>query len=484
MTKIVFSLFTLSICVQMLSAQLALNLNLTIPDSLSKKHPLAWDISNNASRAETQLDRVELQADTNTYSGFPMLSQTVCHTGQELRKLRISARVKPIDHDSGRAYLYAHTKAGESYIQAISSPWMEKNDAWQQLELFIILDVRVSEYIFGVALEGNGRLWVDEFEVEEVSLQEPELADSLRYYIDTFFSIARSEALGREAIDWDRLERDVLMLSSEANSLVDLHPNLAYAARRINKHSLFVLPQVVRQWRGEDNDEIANRKTFLPSMEFSSGRRINSRTAYISMPGVNSGHEPSLQKFADSLQQLIRELDSPETDSWVLDLRNNTGGNCWPMLAGVGPFLGEGVCGYFMNMDGSDKTAWRYNSQGSFIDTSLVTPLSQPAYTLLNAQARIAVITGPRTGSSGEVVTIAFRAMDHVRSFGQPTAGYSTTNTSFFMPDGAMLLLTISVYGDRESIAYGEEVEPDEIVDQSIDGKDMALERAVEWLNQ
>ena len=35
----------------------------------------------------------------------------------------------------------------------------------------------------------------------------------------------------------------------------------------------------------------------------------------------------------------------------MIDLRPNTGDNCWPMLAGIGPLLGEGVCGYFTDRD-------------------------------------------------------------------------------------------------------------------------------------
>jgi C-terminal processing protease CtpA/Prc len=106
-----------------------------------------------------------------------------------------------------------------------------------------------------------------------------------------------------------------------------------------------------------------------------------------------------------------------------------------------------------------------------------------PAYILKAKGVRIAVLTGPQTASSGEVTTIAFREKDNARSFGQPTAGYSTTNTNIMMSDNAMLLLTISIYGDRNKNAYGEEVVPDVIVEPK-EGEDAALDAAVKWLEK
>jgi len=37
--------------------------------------------------------------------------------------------------------------------------------------------------------------------------------------------------------------------------------------------------------------------------------------------------------------------DRDDLIGWIVDLRGNGGGNMWPMLAGVGPVLGEGVVG-------------------------------------------------------------------------------------------------------------------------------------------
>ena len=49
--------------------------------------------------------------------------------------------------------------------------------------------------------------------------------------------------------------------------------------------------------------------------------------------------------YAKTLQDSIRARDRVGLIGWIVDLRGNSGGNMWPMLAGVGPVLGEGVAG-------------------------------------------------------------------------------------------------------------------------------------------
>ena len=103
----------------------------------------------------------------------------------------------------------------------------------------------------------------------------------------------------------------------------------------------------------------------------------------------------------------------------------------------------------------------------------------------------VAVLTGPRTASSGEAVAISFKGRPRTRSFGQPTIGLSSANGTFPLPDGAMILLTTAIEADRTGKQYGEKVDPDEIVPapaasappaNSIDDATMAA--AIAWLRR
>jgi len=98
-------------------------------------------------------------------------------------------------------------------------------------------------------------------------------------------------------------------------------------------------------------------------------------------------------------------------------LRSDTGGNMWPMLAGLKPFLGSKGLGTFVSPTGSSRPGVAGHGVG----------VDPPAALAALETAWIAVLTGPRTASSGEAVTIAFRGRPRTRSFGLPTAGLSTS---------------------------------------------------------
>ena len=144
----------------------------------------------------------------------------------------------------------------------------------------------------------------------------------------------------------------------------------------------------------------------------------------------------------------------------------------WPMLAGLKPFLGGGTVGTFESPARSTKWV-----AGQRVDVE-----PPPGLSALES-AWVAVITGPRTVSSGEAVTVAFRGRPRTRSFGQPTGGLSTSNSGFPLPDGATLLLTTAVFADRNGQRYGAAIEPDEAV-SPVDGADPALAVAVAWLRR
>lgn len=157
------------------------------------------------------------------------------------------------------------------------------------------------------------------------------------------------------------------------------------------------------------------------------------------------------------------------------------------MLTGLGPLLSNGICGYFID-NKQNKSSWYYQDGESGIDSITITKLSISPYEPINESNPIAVLTGIRTASSGEVVVTAFHNKDNTRSFGENTRGLSTGNASYTLSDGSMIFLTSSIYADRLGIIFGGRIEPDEIIPFSYydigQKNDAVIERAIEWINQ
>ncbi|MGH7274909.1 MAG: S41 family peptidase, partial [Nitrospiria bacterium] len=168
--------------------------------------------------------------------------------------------------------------------------------------------------------------------------------------------------------------------------------------------------------------------------------------------------------YATTVQQLIRDLDAQDPCGWIVDLREDTGGSMWPMLAGLGPILGDGKAGAFVDPDGYEVD-WYYQDGQALQGDEVAAKVNDPAYELKEASPPVAVLTGAYTASAGEAIAVAFRGRPHTRSFGLYTFGFSTGNGVFLLSDGAWITLTTSVYADRTGQTYGDRIYPDELVD-------------------
>jgi carboxyl-terminal processing protease len=183
--------------------------------------------------------------------------------------------------------------------------------------------------------------------------------------------------------------------------------------------------------------------------------------------------------FADEIQELIRSLDTDQTQGWIVDLSQNTGGNMWPMIAGIGPLLGEGTVGWFIDRDGG-QLEWRYESGKSICNGEVVTACSKQAHEPRRAYP-VGVLIGNQTGSSGEALVTAFSGREKTRLFGEETHGLSTGNQSHVLEDGATIYLTEVIFADRNGKRFGGVIKPDVEVPSDLD---VLISVATKWLQE
>jgi carboxyl-terminal processing protease len=303
--------------------------------------------------------------------------------------------------------------------------------------------------------------------------------------IDEVFKIVEKHSIRRDSLDLKKIKEVAYntfnSYTSQSNS--DLKQDTYRVIRLIlsqlnDHHSFFMEKEAVNKWQNTSKQENV-------SFPFS-GKIIDGEIGYIEMKGFGSGDPVSMRQYASDLQSLIKSLDSPGIKGWVVDLRQNNGGNCWPMLAGIGPLLKNGTCGYFIS-NKRNKSAWYYKNGQAGINSAAFCKVSNPPYKLLNPENPIAVLTGSQTASSGEVVVTAFRGKTNTKSFGQNTSGLSTGNTSFKLSDGSMLNLTTSIYADRNGNLYGGQIVPDVLEDFdhiNAYSEDQVVKRAIDWIRE
>jgi C-terminal processing protease CtpA/Prc len=163
-------------------------------------------------------------------------------------------------------------------------------------------------------------------------------------------------------------------------------------------------------------------------------------------------------RFSNQVRDRLEELD-PASCGWIVDLRRTSGGDPWPMLAGLGPLLGSGVVAYASGRDG-EATPWAYQ-QGMFSEADTVVGSVFPPYELDQPDVPLAVLTGAGTRGAGEAVLVALRGRPNSRTFGETTGGPGVAVSAFTLSDGALLSLATSRYLDRSGRAYEGAIAPD-----------------------
>ncbi|MEZ4862016.1 MAG: S41 family peptidase [Caldilineaceae bacterium] len=276
-------------------------------------------------------------------------------------------------------------------------------------------------------------------------------------YLQEALTILRENSFYRATIDWPTLEAQTWQQAEGAQQPEDVYPAIEFAIQQLNDgHSFFWPPAKVRAIQTGAEDSRNRQPT---------GCLIASDIAYLHVPDF-MGSAAATPVYARTLQQIIAELDATGPAGWIVDLTDNTGGNLFPMIVGLGPLFDTEEIGAFIDANGT-RIVWRYSAGQFIVGEGVCLAIAPPVVELQHRPARVAVLIGPSTGSSGEMVAVALRGQKHTRSFGQPTEGLTTANAPFDLSDGAQLLLTIAISADRTGQSYRTALLPDETIEGS-----------------
>jgi C-terminal processing protease CtpA/Prc len=259
------------------------------------------------------------------------------------------------------------------------------------------------------------------------------------------------QALYADSPEWQEKKKEVL---AKAKALADMdgaHALVGEAARVAGgKHSSIVPPV----------KDTASYPEIAPEVKMMDGN-----IAYVLLPahmGV---------KVSDSLYKhtVLNFLEShADAAGVVVDLRDNRGGNMYPMIAAVSPLLPDGIILRFKNRKRTSPIFLDFVLSSEHISKVQKFPTDVP----------VAILTDDWTASSGEAVLLCFRGLPNVRTFGIPTAGYASANIPYGLADGYRLVVTTSC-----DMARTGEVFCDDPIAPDVQTED-ALGAALAWLKE
>lgn len=270
-------------------------------------------------------------------------------------------------------------------------------------------------------------------------------------FLDEVLTIMENNSINRNEINWGDFRNQVFERAIDAQSIEETYGAIQLALTLLgDNHSSFIKPDGSNIW-GASTLRCRGEGFNLPTLP--------ENIRYIAIK-ISSGSDSDENiAFAEDIQKKIKASDNENIRGWIVDLRGSGGGNMWPTLAGLGPILGEGIVGYFIDPDGT-QISWAYANGASIINQNPVVRVSNP-YELINPNPKVAILLDKGIASSGEAIAIAFVGRENTKSFGSPTCGLSTANIGFNLSSKAILNLTVSYMADRNKQKYGVPVTPD-----------------------
>jgi hypothetical protein len=285
-----------------------------------------------------------------------------------------------------------------------------------------------------------------------------------RRLLDEAIALMQKHYYKKDSIRWEPLITSAKISLNQSSACEDAYKAVQWCFDQIKEKHSFIMPPVkAAMYNGNINSSSLTTTNKRLSGDITH-ELIEGSIAYISVPWITTTDEKICTQFADSIQALIKFFDQRSITRWIIDLRKNTGGNCWPMLAGVGPLLGNGTHGFFVASKENIPITYKNGvaMQGKQARCVVTNP-----YTLAGVNNTVVVLTGEYTSSAGEIVAIAFKGMNKVYLYGEPTAGLTTANASYPLSDGSMLVLTVCKEADRNGKVIEGRVQPDEIIKSS-----------------
>ncbi|HXB94822.1 MAG TPA: S41 family peptidase, partial [Puia sp.] len=166
----------------------------------------------------------------------------------------------------------------------------------------------------------------------------------------------------KDEISWPDLGARARHQLQSAGNCDDAYASITWCFKQLNEpHSFIMPPDKAARYAGDPGGS-PDEPGLSGLVGEIRGEWLRDSIGYLTVPWVSTTDSLLCERIADSLQSVIARLDSKGISRWIIDLRKNSGGNCWPMLTGIGPLLGDGVYGYFVSGDERVPIAYREGS--------------------------------------------------------------------------------------------------------------------------
>ena len=328
---------------------------------------------------------LSLRSTAATANGFGSLATSIPIDTFAGRRVRISADIETKDvstsasvwlrADSGARTLILDNGADQGIKGTTTGP--------KHMDVTVYVPPSATTLVFGLLLSGTGEATARNVLVvaRPVVAANAPLAPEAQRELDSAFAIVRRGSLWRDTVTWSRVEPEIRAIAAGSETVANTYPAIRALLARLGDHHSFLLkPQGASAFR---SGGAQNPRPLV--------RVQTEGVGYISVPAYSGADKAAAEAYVRTVHDSLAHAVTAGAGAcrWILDLRANGGGNMWPMLGGLRPFVGEAGLGSFVSAAGSGPL-WHARDVVDLTPSATLAPLES---------ASVAVLTGPRTAS-------------------------------------------------------------------------------------
>jgi carboxyl-terminal processing protease len=372
------------------------------------------------------------------------------------RTVQLTARVRILSGAAGIRFAAVHDQPTRRLVRVISPAGTLKPDGkWHIVRVHGRIGADADYLNTGLYVVGATDADFDDVRLElYLPPKRPTSAYASKVLTKALDKIQQLHVNARDNKLWSEMKARARRDAAGAQTTADLAPAITALLGDLNEHhALLETPEDVQAITAQQG-----ATTYRPP----SVTLVEGSLGYVMLPGFNLSRHADVEpakSYIRTVRTGLEDLDSKPLCGWIVDLRDDDGGTTQVMASAVAGLA------LFDIKDWPDE----YADDISMASENYHWLMTEGRHQLSQADKPVALLIGGQTGSAGEDTALRFIGRPRTRSFGSPTAGFTSSNERAELADGYTLYLPNIYMHDREGNAAKDRLMPDEPSDDPID---------------
>ncbi|MFT3909339.1 MAG: S41 family peptidase [Ferruginibacter sp.] len=296
--------------------------------------------------------------------------------------------------------------------------------------------------------------------------------DSIKAYVREALDTIRHQSLFSKKVNWQTARNKAELQLTKAKTMLDAEAIVIEVFKQLeDNHGMYAGVDTSYKYMVPGPERIMSKSILQQYQKQRSVKikMLENGIAYFKMPAVLIGSDQKkMKEWANLMMDSLCRINALKPKAYIIDLRMNNGGNSEPMWQIIKNFVGEANKTYLADADLHIIPVKPDSAELAYQRAAVPDSFCVLAKNILTVP--VAVLTGPGTASSGEIMALSLSTRLNTRSFGEPSIGVATATNGFIIQNKGYLLLTVNYIANaRKKVLTDKFINPDVFVKSDTD---------------